>query len=320
MILKGKCMDKLPLPFPIRHWHIEPTSKCLLECPLCDRTWFYEKFHKRLNYEINIDDVVNFFEGYPTNVTLCGNYGDPIYHSKFHELCQRLKNIDCVLHITTNGSGKQKSWWTDLCSILSAEDKITFSVDGLADTNHLYRKNAKWETIMEAMNVVTQHKIRTTWKFIVFKQNQHQIEQAKEFSKSLGIQTFLLEHSDRWWKQEMMPDKEYVNQHYQHQIAVTQQKDKGHKITQRCMTVTNGNLDNGLYIDAEGNFYPCCKLAAYAFRYKTIFSPKLKKYNIKNNTMEQIVNDNEIKKFVDSTKSYETADKCCKIYCGVSNG
>ena len=26
------------------NWHIEPTSKCTLECPLCDRTWFYEKF------------------------------------------------------------------------------------------------------------------------------------------------------------------------------------------------------------------------------------------------------------------------------------
>ena len=41
-------------------WHIEPTSKCTLECPLCDRTWFYETFKKRLIHEINVDNLVNF--------------------------------------------------------------------------------------------------------------------------------------------------------------------------------------------------------------------------------------------------------------------
>ena len=34
-------------------FHIEPTSKCTLECPLCDRTWFYETFKKRF---IDFDD------------------------------------------------------------------------------------------------------------------------------------------------------------------------------------------------------------------------------------------------------------------------
>ena len=41
-------------------WHIEPTSKCTLECPLCDRTWFYETFKKRLLHEINVNNLVNF--------------------------------------------------------------------------------------------------------------------------------------------------------------------------------------------------------------------------------------------------------------------
>jgi hypothetical protein len=38
-------------------FHIEPTSKCTLECPLCDRTWFYEKFKKRKLHEINVDNI-----------------------------------------------------------------------------------------------------------------------------------------------------------------------------------------------------------------------------------------------------------------------
>ena len=86
------------------------------------------------------------------------------------------------------------------------------------------------------------------------------------------------------------------------------------------MTQTNSVPNKDLYIDAEGNFYPCCKMGSYTFRYKHIFSPKLKKYNIKDNTIEQILNVNEVKDFFESTKSYETAAKCCKIYCGVTNG
>jgi len=83
--------------------HVEPTSKCTLECPLCDRTWFYEKFKKRLLHEIQIDNFVNFV-GVNADITMCGNNGDPIYHSKFIELCKRLKDNNCKLTIITNGS------------------------------------------------------------------------------------------------------------------------------------------------------------------------------------------------------------------------
>lgn len=300
-------------------WHIEPTSKCILECPLCDRTGFYEKFKKRELHEINIGNLINFFKDFSPNIFMCGNNGDPIYHSKFHELCSSLKNINCRVHIVTNGSGKNKKWWEKLCLMLSNEDSITFSVDGLEDTNHLYRKNAKWNSIIDAINIATKYDINTIWKFIVFKHNQHQIEDAKKLSKFLKVKNFQLEKSNRWWKTDLMPDEKYVDASYKHQIAAAKKIDKKTIIKQQCMTVSNSVPDKHLYIDAEGNFYPCCKMGSYAFRYKHIFSPKLKKYNIKNNTIEQILNANEVKQFFETTKSYETADKCCKIYCGVNN-
>jgi MoaA/NifB/PqqE/SkfB family radical SAM enzyme len=303
-------------------WHIEPTSKCILECPLCDRTWFYEKFKKRLSHEINIEHLLNFFKGTSPFVSMCGNNGDPIYHSEFHKLCRELKKINSTIEIVTNGSGKKKEWWEGLCYILSSNDNITFSIDGLEDTNHLYRVNAKWNSIMDAINTVVKYDIDTTWKFIVFKHNQHQIEDAKKLSLELGIKNFDVVLSDRWWKKDLMPDEKYVDRLYKHQLAVTKGEDKATTtiIKQQCMKVINGEPNRGLYIDVEGDFYPCCKTGLYAFRYKTIFSPRTKKYNIKNNTIEQILEDTQVKQFFESTKSYETADKCCKIYCGVNNG
>ena len=187
-------------------FHIEPTSKCTLECPLCDRTWFYETFKKRNLHEINIEHLVNFV-GPNAKVSLCGNNGDPIYHSDFHNLCQKLKDNNCKIHITTNGSAKTKKWWRQLNEILDDDDQIQFSIDGLEDTNHLYRKNAKWKSIMNAIEVLKDRKFKMVWKFIVFKHNQHQIKEANELCAKLGFDQFRLEHSDRWLgKKDLMPD------------------------------------------------------------------------------------------------------------------
>ena len=283
---------------------------------MCDRTWFYKKFKKRLTNDINIEHLIRFLQGTAPHVTLCGNNGDPIYHAKFHTLISRLKDIDATISLTTNGSGKKKEWWEKLCGILNKNDSIQFSIDGLQDTNHLYRKNAKWQSIMQAIEVVARHNVKTTWKFIVFKHNQHQIQEAEKFSKEIGINKFKIIKSDRWWEKDLMPDLKYVDPSYKRQIAVTKGEEQPAYIKQECMSKKNGTPDTSLYIDSEGDFYPCCKTGLYAFRYKNIFSPTLKKYNIKDNTIQQILETPEVKRFFESTKNYQSADHCCKIYCG----
>ena len=299
-------------------FHIEPTSKCTLECPLCDRTWFYEKFKKRLLHEINIKNLVNFV-GPNAEVFMCGNNGDPIYHSKFHELCQKLKDNNCRITITTNGSAKSKAWWQKLNDILGRDDKIIFAIDGLEDTNHLYRKNAKWKTIMTAIDVLQNRKCKINWKFLVFKHNQHQIYEAKKLSDKLNFDNFQIEQSDRWLgKQDLMPDREYVDNYYKHQQEVLINKEYTTDMKPYCMT--NNVPSKDLYIDAEGDFYPCCWIGTYRYKFKNIFSPKQNKFNIKDNTIDGILENTEVKKFFESTKQFTSAHECCKIQCGVKNG
>jgi len=299
-------------------FHIEPTSKCTLECPLCDRTWFYEKFKKRLLHEINIKNLVNFV-GPNAEVFMCGNNGDPIYHSKFHELCQKLKDNNCRITITTNGSAKSKAWWQKLNDILGRDDKIIFAIDGLEDTNHLYRKNAKWKTIMTAIDVLQNRKCKINWKFLVFKHNQHQIYEAKKLSDKLNFDNFQIEQSDRWLgKQDLMPDREYVDNYYKHQQEVLINKEYTTDMKPYCMT--NNVPSKDLYIDAEGDFYPCCWIGTYRYKFKNIFSPKQNKFNIKDSTLDGILENTEVKNFFESTKQFTSAHECCKIQCGVKNG
>ena len=298
--------------------HVEPTSKCTLECPLCDRTWFYEKFKKRLLHEIQIDNFVNFI-GVNADITMCGNNGDPIYHSKFIELCKRLKDNNCKLTIITNGSAKTKKWWQELNASLDENDQLIFSIDGLEDTNHLYRKNAKWKSIMNAVEVLKNRKCKLKWKYIVFKHNQHQIKEAKLLSTTLGFDSFVLEHSDRWLgRKDLMPDREFIDAKYEKQKIVLVDKKYQGKMKPNCLV--NGKPENQLYIDAEGDFYPCCWMGSYRYRYKSIFAPKNKTYNIKDTSLPDILQSNEVKNFFESTKHFTSAHECCKIQCGVKNG
>lgn len=298
-------------------WHIEPTSKCILECPLCDRTWFYKKFKRREIHEINIEHLVNFL-GKGAMVTFCGNNGDPIYHSKFLDLCKKLKSNNTQISITTNGSKKKKEWWKSLVKMLDKNDKITFSIDGLEDTNHLYRINADWQSIIEGIKIATNSYVKTKWKFIVFKHNQHQINDAEKLSKKLNIDEFKVIASDRWWDKSLMPDKKYVDERYIHQNKLIINDEQDGKIIPKC--INNGEPSNDLYIDSAGNFYPCCWQGLYAFRHKDIFNPSLQKFNIKNFTASTILNNNQIKEFFSNIFNYEKVNKCCKIYCGVING
>jgi organic radical activating enzyme len=299
-------------------FHVEATSKCTLECPLCDRTWFYENFKKRNLHEINLDQIVKFI-GKGKDVNFCGNNGDPIYHSQFLDLCLSLKHNDCRLSITTNGSAKKSEWWRKLNGILDQKDSLTFSIDGLRDSNHIYRKNANYDSIMTAVQTLRNRKFKMVWKFIVFKHNQHQIKQAKDESARLNFDHFKLEHSHRWLGgQSLMPDNQHVDQKYKHQKNVLDKKNYHTKMKPSCLEQSLPM--NSLYIDAEGDFYPCCWMGSYRYRYKTLFSPKTKPFNIKNTTIEQILKNESVVKFFESTKKFTSAHECCKIHCGVTNG
>ena len=39
----------------------------------------------------------------------------------------------------TNGGARSKQWWTDLGKLTKGKMRVTFGIDGLEDTNHLYR-------------------------------------------------------------------------------------------------------------------------------------------------------------------------------------
>jgi MoaA/NifB/PqqE/SkfB family radical SAM enzyme len=123
-----------------------------------------------------------------TNIRLCGTYGDPCMHKDFIEIVKWLQaSTTATISINTNGSLRSKKWWAQLGSIMRDTDYVVFGVDGLYDTNHLYRKNTNFNKIIDNARSFIDGGGNAIWKFILFKHNEHQIDDIIQLSQQLGF-------------------------------------------------------------------------------------------------------------------------------------
>jgi hypothetical protein len=92
--------------------------------------------------------------------------------------------------MNTNASGRDPEFWKDLGEMFKENGTVIFSVDGLEDTNWIYRRGTHWDKIMSAIKNYKSTGAEARWEFLVFRHNEHQIEEARKLSKELGIETF----------------------------------------------------------------------------------------------------------------------------------
>lgn len=193
--------------------HVEPTSRCTLACSKCSRTMYKGTYGID---DLPIEHFVNICaqETHP-KILLCGSLGDPIYHRNYHELLHIGLEMGKEIHTVTCGSNRSRKWWEKTAEIVSVNPKkatFTFSVDGLGDTNHLYRKNADWKSIITGLEVMRDTEAKLIWKMIVFKHNQHQIDEVEKLAKSYRM-VYNQSHSSRFEGKSdpLRPDEKYVN-------------------------------------------------------------------------------------------------------------
>ena len=65
-----------------------------------------------------------------------------------------------------------------------------FGIDGLEDTNHIYRRGVKWERLQNNFREYIKAGGNAGWQFIVFPWNVHQIEEARQRSLDEGFTAF----------------------------------------------------------------------------------------------------------------------------------
>jgi len=268
--------------------HIEPTNICTLKCSGCARTRFIDQWpqHWR-NHSLDIDQLLTFLDIDLTNkqILLSGNYGDPIYHPEFIEFVEKLKRTGAHLSIVTNGSYRQADWWKQLTELLSTNDTIYFSIDGVPENFKQYRKNADWETIKVGIEIAASSACRTAWKYIPFKFNQDNIEQARALAKDLGMDEFIVDPSDRYDEQtkDLVPyQSNMVGARYE-SMELWKKQNAVSTLDPKCQPGTQH------FVTATGHYSSCCYLADHRFYYKTQFGKHKPQYDITTTTLSQLL-------------------------------
>jgi len=288
----------------ITGFHIEPTNICTLKCEGCARTRFIDQWPQHWhNHSLDIDQLLNFLDVdlSTKTINLCGNYGDPIYHPDFINFVKRLKETNVTLSIITNGSYKKKEWWQELTTLLSEQDKIIFSIDGLPENFTQYRKNANWKSIQTGIEASVASQCQTHWSYIPFSFNEDSINQAKQLALQLGMDRFVINPSDRFDEKtiQLLPKStEFIGNRFdsQQRWKINEQKpiDNNTSINPKC------HSGDQHFITADGFYSPCCYLADHRFYYKTQFGKNKKQYDIRSSTLTELLTRPDVIEFTET--------------------
>jgi MoaA/NifB/PqqE/SkfB family radical SAM enzyme len=190
----------------IKTVHLEMTEACNASCPMCARNLNGGEVSPLLHgAELSIADIEKIFTvdfiKQLDRIYMCGNYGDPAVASDTLEAFAyfRENNPKINLSMHTNGSMKKPEWWAELAGVIGKRGYVIFGIDGLEDTNHLYRQGTVWKKIMENARAFIEAGGRARWDYIVFAHNEHQVEQAEQLAKDMNFEKFNVKKSNRFF-------------------------------------------------------------------------------------------------------------------------
>lgn len=189
----------------IDEYQLEITSYCNAACPQCPRNFNGRGINPHMPLTHLPRNVINtsFTQELCQRlrqVFFCGSYGDPIMHPEFLDILRdfRSKNPTLWLYIHTNGGVRDRDYWQEIAHIMAGYGQIDFGIDGLENTLHLYRKNVKYNNAIENAKAFIAAGGRAQWNFIVFKHNEHQVEEVKRLGKMFGFFNVLIRKTGRF--------------------------------------------------------------------------------------------------------------------------
>lgn len=287
--------------------HLEITSRCQASCPMCPRTfhggvenpnlvlndWTYEDFTKIFTQEVYDQLEMIYF---------CGNFGDPIMNKDLVKMCGHIKehkpNISVRIH--TNGGARSTKWWTELYENLPENHLVYFGIDGLEDTNHLYRIGVNYDILMNNAQAFINAGGKAEWVFIKFKHNEHQASLCEEKSKEMGFVSFTMKNTTRFIGEDKYSvlDKDGNVEYYleppstNEVVFISKEQIKNYKDYIKVSEIDCYVMKTKeIYIDANKHVFPCCFLSSAPYQYRPTVLPtdehRLNVYNVHTKMLEQ---------------------------------
>lgn len=233
----------------IKVLHLESTNVCQAACPLCarERDPLFNKSNKN---HLTVDQILKHYNNDAIakldKVFICGVYGDPAAGKYTLDIFRYFRKINptITLGINTNGALQTTFWWHELAQLFNQpQDFVVFSIDGLEDTNATYRVNVNWKKLMSNAQAYIAAGGSAHWDMLVYRHNQHQVDECEKLAKEMGFTWFRAKVSKR----------EYISGLQQ---PLGYEEPVVHTGPINCYVLA----EKSAYIDAQGKQYPCCWL------------------------------------------------------------
>jgi len=326
----------------IKFIDIEPTSFCNAKCPHClresrdgDYSFFKQVYLTEKFFENNFSkEIASSAE----IVSFSGNIGEPAMNKDLPNIVKwfRKYNPNIFIEIYTNGSVQKPEWWYNLGKIIGKNGNVIFAIDGLEDTNHIYRIGVKWHKLIKNAKEFIKSKSPATWQFIPFKHNEHQVADAEQISKLMGFEHFKIKVSHRQLLSQPQNSLTQVlpatKTEFVHKGEPLDFNDMDktenylNSVNIKCYAVETGNI----YVSADGLVYPCCHTASLflledkllPLEYDWIKQAKQKinktEISLYNKTLEEIINSRTFNTIRNSwnLKMNQGKNPICAAICG----
>lgn len=252
----------------IEQIHFEVTNKCQAKCPMCPRRINGGQLNPWINLcEVSLQTFKSWFSTdfikQLKSFYMCGNLGDPIIAKDTIPILSYLrscnKNIDLRIH--TNGSARDEEFWRNLANL---KVKVIFGIDGLEDTHIKYRRSTNFDTVITNAKTFIDQGGDARWDMLVFKHNEHQVEDCKELAYKIGFSKFNQKNSSRFKDNKfevLNEDGKTIDVLYPTKKSIEIQNHVKDSMESKNPIISCKALEKKeLYISANGNVSPCCWL------------------------------------------------------------
>lgn len=166
---------------PPRQLVLETSAACQLLCPQCFKGLHWTNRNDFMPMDL-FNKIADEVQSFITHAYL-HLWGEPTLNKNLPQMIRRVREFATV-DMATHGLGLTE----DMADALAECDTLSVSIDGIdQETYEKYRVGGKLDDALRGLKLLVKkcgHKVN--WTFVVFKENEHQLEDAQRMADEIG--------------------------------------------------------------------------------------------------------------------------------------
>jgi radical SAM protein with 4Fe4S-binding SPASM domain len=255
---------------------IDPTNFCTLKCPFCPTGQARNSRAKAMLSFDNFKKIIDELGPYLIHVDFC-NWGEPLLNKNIYRMLKyaRQYNVDTKIDSNLNHFSEKDAEKM----ILSGLDKLIVSIDGITpETYSKYRIGGDFKKAMENLEILLKKKKELksskpyiSWQFLVFRHNEHEIEEVRRMGKALGVDQIGITKA-------FIGNKDWIP--LNEEFSRYKKEDIKDKYTSKYFKPPQDRTCNWLWeamvINPNGSVSPCCSVEDEKDDFGNIFEQSFK--------------------------------------------